>query len=60
LPVYMTLGESPEGDFDIRTDVQKDNEEIRNQYKSFTFIYLCDTLCEEFYTSDLLFALWNL
>ncbi len=29
VPVYMTLGESPEGEFDIRADLQKNAEEIR-------------------------------
>jgi hypothetical protein len=29
VPVYMTLGESPEGEFDIRLDLQKNAEEIR-------------------------------
>jgi hypothetical protein len=29
VPVYMTLGESPEGEFDIRTDLQKNGEEIK-------------------------------
>ena len=29
VPVYMTLGESPEGEFDIRSDLQKNAEEIR-------------------------------
>ena len=29
VPVYMTLGESPEGEFDIRADIQKNAEEIR-------------------------------
>ena len=29
VPVYMTLGESPKGEFDIRVDVQEDAEEIR-------------------------------
>jgi len=29
VPVYMTLGESPEGEFDIRTDLQKNADEIR-------------------------------
>jgi hypothetical protein len=28
-PVYMTLGESPEGEFDIRSELQKNCEEIR-------------------------------
>lgn len=29
VPVYMTLGESPEGKFDIRAELQKHAEEIR-------------------------------
>jgi len=29
VPVYMTLGESPEGEFDIRSELQKNAEEIR-------------------------------
>jgi len=29
VPVYMTLGESPGGEFDIRVDVQKNAEVIR-------------------------------
>ena len=29
VPVYMTLGESPEGEFDIREELQKNCEEIR-------------------------------
>lgn len=29
VPVYMTLGESPEGDYDIRLELQKNAEEIR-------------------------------
>jgi len=29
VPVYMTLGESPEGEFDIRADLQKNAEEIK-------------------------------
>ncbi|MFC1949734.1 hypothetical protein ACFLW0_06145 [Chloroflexota bacterium] len=29
VPVYMTLGESPDGEYDIRADIQKDAEEIR-------------------------------
>lgn len=29
VPVYMTLGESPKGEFDIRIDLQKNGEEIR-------------------------------
>jgi hypothetical protein len=29
IPVYMTLGESPEGGYDIRADLQKNAEEIR-------------------------------
>lgn len=29
VPVYMTLGESPEGEYDIRSDIQKNAEEIR-------------------------------
>jgi hypothetical protein len=29
VPVYMTLGDSPEGDYDIRADIQKNAEEIR-------------------------------
>lgn len=29
VPVYMTLGASPEGEFDIRADLQKNAEEIR-------------------------------
>lgn len=29
VPVYMTLGESPEGDYDIRLALQKNAEEIR-------------------------------
>jgi len=29
IPVYMTLGESPEGEFDIRADIQKNAEEIK-------------------------------
>ena len=29
VPVYMTLGESPEGEFDIRAELQKNAEEIR-------------------------------
>ena len=29
VPVYMTLGESPEGEFDIRAELQKNCEEIR-------------------------------
>ena len=28
VPVYMTLGESPKGEFDIRADLQKNAEEI--------------------------------
>jgi hypothetical protein len=29
VPVYMMLGESPEGDYDIRNELQKNAEEIR-------------------------------
>ena len=29
VPVYMTLGESPEGMYDIRTELQKNGEEIK-------------------------------
>jgi len=29
VPVYMTLGESPEGEFDIRAELQKNADEIR-------------------------------
>jgi len=29
VPIYMTLGESPEGDYDIRLGLQKNAEEIR-------------------------------
>lgn len=29
VPIYMTLGESPEGEFDIRVDIQKDAGEFR-------------------------------
>ena len=29
IPVYMTLGESPEGEFDIRAELQKNAEEIK-------------------------------
>jgi hypothetical protein len=29
IPVYMTLGESPKGEYDIRADLQKNAEEIR-------------------------------
>ena len=29
IPVYMTLDESPEGDFDIRAELQKDAKEIK-------------------------------
>lgn len=44
VPVYMTLGESPLGEFDIREDIQKNAEEIKIPLKyldmsaiSFTF-----------------------
>ncbi|MDF2821307.1 MAG: hypothetical protein K0R15_1748 [Clostridiales bacterium] len=44
VPVYMALGESPQGDFDIRVDLQKNADEIKIPIKcldlsaiSFTF-----------------------
>ena len=44
VPVYMTLGESPGGEFDIRSEVQKNAGEIRIPLKEIdlsavTFVY---------------------
>jgi hypothetical protein len=44
VPIYMTLGDSPEGEYDIRADLQKNAEEIRILLKEIdlsavTFVY---------------------
>jgi hypothetical protein len=44
VPVYMTLGDSPEGEFDIRKDLQKNAEEIKIPLREIdlsavTFVY---------------------
>jgi hypothetical protein len=44
VPVYMTLGDSPEGQFDIRADLQKNAEEIKIPLREIdlsavTFVY---------------------
>ena len=44
VPVYMILGESPQGEFDIRADLQKNAEEIRIPIREIdlsavTFVY---------------------
>jgi hypothetical protein len=44
VPVYMTLGESPKGEFDIRADLQKNAEELKIPLKEIdltavTFVY---------------------
>ena len=56
IPVYMVLGKSPEGDYDIRSELQKDAEEIRIPVKEIdlsavTFTYP-DSMYEHIVDAD--------
>lgn len=56
VPVYMTLGESPEGMYDIRTELQKNGEEIKIPIREIdlsavTFTYP-DSMYEHIYDAE--------